>query len=69
MVVSIDPNSSGSLSICSEEYDKKVVGVISGANGVKPGMMMGQNGTLAYGDHRDALRATAGAIGIKVLEL
>jgi len=32
-----------------------VAGVISGAGGVKPGMVMGQKGTIAYGGHPIAL--------------
>ena len=55
MVVSIDPSNPGDLMISKESNDKKVVGVISGANGVKPGMMMGQSGTLAFGDYPVAI--------------
>src|SRR5262249_56888126 len=35
--------------------DRRVAGVISGAGGVQPGMMMGQEGTLADGKHPVAL--------------
>jgi hypothetical protein len=55
MVVSIDPTNPGKLAISSEPYDRKVAGVISGAGGVKPGMMMGQSGTEAEGDYPVAL--------------
>jgi hypothetical protein len=36
-------------------YDTSVAGVISGAGGVKPGMLMGQRGTVADGKHPVAL--------------
>ncbi len=55
MVVSIDPNAEGKLVVCHEAYDKKVAGIISGANGVLPGMLMGQLGSEANGDHPVAL--------------
>lgn len=55
MLVSIDPNVPGKLKLCSEPYDKKVVGVISGANGIKPGMMMGQINSIAHGEYPVAL--------------
>jgi hypothetical protein len=55
MVVSIDPNSSGKLTISKEAYDKKVAGIISGANGVETGLFMGQKGSIAYGDYPIAL--------------
>lgn len=55
MIVSIDPNSTGKLILTSESYDKKVAGIISGAHGVKPGMLMGQDGTIADGDYPIAL--------------
>ncbi len=49
MLVSIDPDRPGKLRVTSVAYDKKVAGVISGAGGIKPGMMMGQRGTKADG--------------------
>jgi hypothetical protein len=55
MLVSIDPNSSGKLIISTESYDRKVAGVISGANGVNPGMLMGQEETIADGEYPIAL--------------
>ena len=55
MVVSIDPASPGKLQISTEPYDLKVAGIISGAGGVETGMMMGQKGTLADGEHPVAL--------------
>lgn len=50
LVVSVHSEGTGTLMITKEARDRKVAGVISGANGVKPGMMMGQKGTIAYGD-------------------
>lgn len=45
MVLSIDPNQAGELKLSREPYDKRVAGVVSGAGGVKPGMLMGQSGS------------------------
>lgn len=55
MVVSIDPASPGKLQLSTQAYDRRVAGIISGAGGVKPGMMMSQPGTLADGQHPVAL--------------
>lgn len=55
MVVSIDPANPGKLAISAEAYDKKVAGIISGAGGVRTGLVMGQAGTLAHGEHAVAL--------------
>lgn len=54
-VVSIDPSSPGDLQISTEAYDRKVAGIISGADGVKPGLLMGQKGTVADGEYPVAL--------------
>jgi len=54
-IVSIDPANPGKLVPCSEAYDKKVAGIISGANGVDPGMLMGHDNTIASGDFPVAL--------------
>ncbi|MBI3950445.1 MAG: hypothetical protein HY314_08335 [Acidobacteria bacterium] len=54
-VVSIDPNHPGRLAISTTAYDRRAAGVISGAGGVKPGMMMGQSGSIANGEHPVAL--------------
>jgi hypothetical protein len=40
MVVAIDPEHRGELRIADKAYDRTVVGVVSGANGVKPGLLM-----------------------------
>ena len=55
MVVSIDPDKAGGLCISSQANDKKVAGIISGAGDINPGMIMGQKGTLANGQHPVAL--------------
>jgi hypothetical protein len=54
-VVSIDPQSPGDLRLSSKSYDRCVAGVISGAGGVRPGLLMGQRGTEADGKHPVAL--------------
>jgi len=43
------------LRIAQGEYDRTVAGVVSGAGGVRPGLLMGQAGTLAVGEHPVAL--------------
>ncbi|RDB02594.1 hypothetical protein [Runella aurantiaca] len=54
-VVSIDPNKPGQLRVASQAYDRTVAGIVSGAGDVQPGMLMGQAGTLASGQHPVAL--------------
>ncbi|MCK5681754.1 hypothetical protein KAI46_13175, partial [bacterium] len=49
MIVSIDPENPGKLRVTEEAYDKKVAGIVSGAGGIKTGMMMGQKGSEADG--------------------
>ncbi len=55
MVVVIDDERPGQLVTASAAYDRKVAGVISGAGGVRTGMMMGQKDSLASGKHPVAL--------------
>ena len=55
MLASIDPNNSGKLMLCKEAYDRKIAGIISGANCIKPGMVMGQKGSIADGNFPIAL--------------
>jgi hypothetical protein len=55
MIVSIDPASPGKLRLSAQAYDRRVAGVISGAGNLKPGMIMGQEGTLADGQYPVAL--------------
>ena len=49
-VVVIDNEDPGKVKISNQARDKKVVGIVSGANGVKPGMLMGQRESIAFGD-------------------
>lgn len=42
MVVCIDEANPGKLVVSRSAYDKKVAGIVSGANGVRTGMLMGQ---------------------------
>jgi hypothetical protein len=44
MLVSIDPAQPGQLRLTKQAYDRTVAGVVSGANGLNPGLMMGQVG-------------------------
>ena len=55
MVVCIDPEHTGKLRVSTAAYDTNVAGIVSGANGVKPGLMMKQDGTDADGSHPVAL--------------
>ena len=55
MLVSIDPKNPGALIVSTGAYDKTVAGIISGAGGVKTGLMMGQKDTKADGKHAVAL--------------
>ena len=55
LVVSIDPQHPGKLVISDRAYDRRVAGVISGAGGVAPGMIMGQAGSVASGQQAVAL--------------
>jgi hypothetical protein len=55
MVVSIDPENPGHLAVSAEAYDRKVAGIVSGAGGIRPGMLMGQEGSEADGSNPVAL--------------
>jgi len=55
MVVSIDPEHPGDLIVSHRAHDKRVAGIISGAGGVNPGMLMGQKGSKADGANPVAL--------------
>jgi hypothetical protein len=55
MIVAIDPDQPGYLRIADQAYDRTVVGIISGANGINPGLTMKQQGTVADGAHPVAL--------------
>jgi hypothetical protein len=45
-VVVIDENNPGQLKLSQSPYDKKVAGIISGANGINPGLVLQQEGKL-----------------------
>ncbi|MCP5007833.1 MAG: hypothetical protein GY941_28435 [Planctomycetes bacterium] len=55
MVTCIDPENPGKLLISSKAYDRTVAGIISGAGGIRTGMLMGQEGTAANGEYPVAL--------------
>jgi hypothetical protein len=55
MVVCIDPENPGQLVVSTKPYDRTVAGIVSGAGGVNPGMLMGHHGTVADGKHPVAL--------------
>ena len=48
-VVSIDPEVPGGLRLAHSAYDETVVGVISGAGGIRPGLTLTQEGSIADG--------------------
>jgi hypothetical protein len=48
-VVVIDDENPGKLRLSDRAYDTRVAGVVSGANGVKPGLSLCQQGTLEGG--------------------
>ena len=49
-IVVLDPNNEGKVKLTSIPYDKKVAGVISGANGVKSGLTLSQEDVL-FGEY------------------
>ncbi|MBL8878408.1 MAG: hypothetical protein JNG88_04740 [Phycisphaerales bacterium] len=55
MVVSIDPACVGELRLATTAFDTTVAGIISGANGVNPGMVLTQKGSAADGKHAVAM--------------
>jgi len=65
MVLCLDEMNEGELRMSSEKYDKKVVGIVSGANGVNTGIMMSDTGTIADGEFPIAL---AGRVYVKANE-
>ncbi len=48
-VVSIDPDHIGQMRVASHAYDTTVAGIISGANGIAPGITLRHKGTIADG--------------------
>lgn len=61
-VMSIDAANPGRLRVSDRVYDRCVAGIVSGAGGVRPGLLMGQDGTIADGDVPLAL---AGRVYVK----
>ncbi|MBC7772590.1 MAG: hypothetical protein H7210_08870 [Pyrinomonadaceae bacterium] len=55
MVMVIDRQHDGKLVPCSTAYDKAVAGVLSGANGLKPGMVLSAEGQLHTSGGDDTL--------------
>jgi len=49
LVVSIDPDQTGQMRVSTRAYDNTVGGIISGAGGVQPGVVLRQAGTVADG--------------------
>ncbi|MCA9756923.1 MAG: hypothetical protein KDA27_14050 [Candidatus Eisenbacteria bacterium] len=60
-VVVIDPLQPGHLTLCTQPYDRRVAGVVSGAGGVEPGLTMRQEGVTQAG-HAVALTGRAYAL-------
>jgi len=50
MLVSISADGSGSLEATTSAYDRRVAGIVSGANGVLPGLTLRQDGAVADGE-------------------
>jgi hypothetical protein len=48
-VVIIDENNPGKLKLTEIAYDKRVAGIVSGANGIAPGISLSQQGTIEGG--------------------
>jgi hypothetical protein len=50
MVVSIDPDHVGKLRVSAMAFDRAVAGIVSGADGILPGLVLRQPGTVADGE-------------------
>jgi hypothetical protein len=50
-VVVIDEANPGQLKLSTEAYDARVAGIVSGANGINPGIALHQEGVLEGGQH------------------
>jgi hypothetical protein len=55
MVIAIDPKHPGQLRIADKTYDRTVAGCVSGAGGIKPGLLMGQSDSASDGWYPVAL--------------
>jgi hypothetical protein len=50
MVVCIDGDKVGQMKVAGKAYDRTVAGILSGANGIQPGLTLTQKGTIADGE-------------------
>src|SRR4029453_3963958 len=50
-VVVIDEQNPGQLKLSTEAYDTRVAGVVSGANGIRPGISLHQEGAIEGGEN------------------
>lgn len=50
-VVCIDENSPGALKRSHQPYDRRVAGIVSGAGGLNPGLLLSQDGKMDSGVH------------------
>jgi hypothetical protein len=55
MVVAINPDQPGELRIADRAYDRGVAGIVSGAGGIQPGIVLHQADSVAIGEHPVAL--------------
>ena len=55
MVMAIDAGNPGKLRVADKDYDRTVAGIVSGANGINPGLSMAQDGSIASGSQPIAL--------------
>ena len=55
MLMVLDPDNPGKLLIAKDSYDKKVIGIVSGANNINPGLIMNQDDTFTDGKYPVAL--------------
>ena len=55
MVVALHPDHPGKLVISQKPYDRTVAGIVSGAGGVRPGLLMGQEDSPIDGQYPVAL--------------
>jgi len=55
MIVSISEENIGELEISKKKYDKKVAGIISGAGGISPGLILKQESSIADGNYPVAM--------------
>src|SRR3712207_8777011 len=56
-VVVIDEDNPGRLKMSQQAYDTRVAGIVSGANGVNPGLALQQEGVLRSEEHTSELQS------------